>query len=147
MLEDRTFLKNKRYLLLKAKENITTKQRVLLKELLAVNEPLNTAYILKEEFRTIFDEQDSKAARKALRQWKRRVRESRIPELLDFVGMLNRRRYGIMNFFRYRITNGMAEGFNNVVKTIKKVAYGFHDSRYFSLKILRRCGGIDNRPR
>jgi len=144
--EDRTFLKNKRYLLLKAKENITTKQRVLLKELLAVNKPLNTAYILKEEFRTIFDEQDSKAARKALRQWKRRVRESRIPELLDFVGMLNRRRYGIMNFFRYRITNGMAEGFNNVVKTIKKVAYGFHDSRYFSLKILRKCGRIEKKP-
>jgi transposase len=41
----------------------------------------------------------------------------------------------------------MAEGFNNVVKTVKKMAYGFRDSRYFRLKILRRCGKIDGRGR
>jgi transposase len=53
-------------------------------------------------------------------------------------------RYGIQNFFRYRLANGMSEGFNNVVKTVKKVAYGFHDWRYFALKILRRCGRIED---
>lgn len=141
--EDRLYLKRSRYVLLKGKENLSPKDRVRLKQLLAVNAPLNAAYILKEDFRAVFQEEDAKRARKALRDWKARVGESHIPELLDFVRMLDRRRYGIQNFFRHRLTNGMSEGFNNVVKTIKKVAYGFHDSRYFALKILRRCGRIE----
>ena len=45
----------------------------------------------------------------------------------------------------------MAEGFNNVVGTIKKQAYGFHDVDYLKLKILRICGKLDSdtlmRPR
>jgi transposase len=141
--EGRRYLKNKRYLLLKGRENLSARDRVRLKELLAVNEPLNAAYILKEDFRSAFDEIDPKRARRALKEWKLRVTESGIPELVEFVKMLDRRRYGIQNFFRHRITNGLSEGLNNVVKTIKKVAYGFHDWQYFRLKILRRCGKIE----
>jgi hypothetical protein len=37
----------------------------------------------------------------------------------------------------------MAEGFNNVVGTIKKQAYGFHDRDYLKLKILRTCGRVE----
>ncbi|MEK7757030.1 MAG: ISL3 family transposase [Planctomycetota bacterium] len=141
--EGRRYLKDKRYLLLRAKENLTTKQQVRLDELLAVNQPLNAAYILKEDFRALFDEENPKRARQDIKDWKVRARESELPELLEFVKMLNRRRYGILNFFRHRITNGLAEGLNNVVKTIKKVACGFHDWEYFALKILRRCGRIE----
>lgn len=142
--EGRHYLKNKRYLLLRARESLLPRQRVRLSELLRVNEPLNAAYILKEDFRTVFRETDPKQAREALKEWKHRARESRIPELIAFVAMLNRRRYGILNFFQHRITNGLAEGFNNVVKTVKKVAYGFHDWRYFAHKILRVCGRIED---
>lgn len=142
--EGRRFLKNKRYLLLRGEETLSPRQRVRLKELLRVNEPLNVAYILKEDFRTVFNEIDPKRARRALREWKLRVRESEVPELVEFVKMLDRRRYGIQNFFQHRLTNGLSEGLNNVVKTLKKVAYGFHDWRYFALKILRRCGRIEH---
>lgn len=45
--------------------------------------------------------------------------------------------------FRHRVANGMAEGFNNVVGTIKKQAYGFHDRDYLKLKILRICGKLE----
>jgi len=71
------------------------------------------------------------------------VRESGVPELVHVLKTINRRRKGIENFFRYRVANGMAEGFNNVVGTIKKQAYGFHDRNYMRLKILRICGKID----
>lgn len=143
--EDRRLLKNKRYLLLRAREKLSVRQRVQLEELLAVNRPLSVAYILKEDFRALFDEEDPKRARRDLKDWKARAAESRLPELLDFVRTLNRRRYGILNFFRHRITNGLSEGFNNVVKTIKKVTCGLHDWEYFALKILRRCGRIERR--
>ncbi|MBI5884225.1 MAG: transposase, partial [Elusimicrobia bacterium] len=60
----------------------------------------------------------------------------------EYVKMLDRHRFGILNFFRHRKTNGLSEGFNNVVKTIKKDAYGFHDWENFRLKILRKCGKL-----
>ena len=63
-------------------------------------------------------------------------------ELVKYVQMLDGRRFGILNFFKHRKTNGLSEGFNNVVKTIKKSAYGFHDWEYFRLKILRKCGKL-----
>ncbi len=140
--EGRRYLKHSRYLLLRPREDLTQKQSVRLKELLAVNEPLSTAYLLKEDLRAVFRRLDPKVARAELRDWKRRVRESNIPELLEYVKMLNRRRYGILNFLKHRKTNGLSEGFNNVVKTIKKNAYGLRDSQYFRLKILRKCGKL-----
>jgi transposase len=143
--DGRRYLKGSRYLLLRNRENLTKKQHIRLKELLKLpaNVTLNTAYILKEDLRVIFRWQDPKQARSELRDWKRRVRESKIPELLEYVKMLDRRRFGIQNFFKHRKTNGLSEGLNNVVKTIKKSAYGFHDWQYFRLKILRKCGKIE----
>ena len=141
----RLYLKGSRYLLLRNRENLTAKQRIRLQDLLRLpaNETLNAAYILKEDLRVVFRRQDPKRARAELRDWKRRGRESKIPELLKYVAMLDRRRFGILNFFKHRKTNGLSEGFNNVVKTIKKDAYGFHDWEYFRLKILRKCGRLD----
>lgn len=141
--EGRRYLKHSRYLLLRPREDLTKAQSVRLKELLAVNSTLSTAYLLKEDLRAVFRLLDPKAARAELRDWKRRVRESGIPELMEYAKMLDRRRFGILNFFKHRRTNGLSEGMNNVVKTIKKNAYGFHDWQYFRLKILRKCGKLE----
>jgi len=141
--EGRRFLKNSRYLLLRARENLSRNQRVRLKELLSVNETLSMAYILKEDLRGVFRLGDLREARTELKDWKRRARESKIPEIVEYVRMLNRQRYGILNFFRHHKTNGLSEGLNNVAKTLKKDAYGFHDWQYFRLKILRKCGKLE----
>jgi transposase len=141
--DGRRFLKNSRYLLLRAREDLSKDQRIRLRELLKVNETLSTAYILKEDLRGVFRLGDLRVARTEIKDWKRRAKESQIPEILEYVGLLNRRRFGILNFFRHHKTNGLSEGLNNVVKTIKKDAYGFHDWQYFRLKILRKCGKLE----
>jgi transposase len=142
--KDRRILKGSRYLLLRPQERLKRTQRIRLKELLELpaNQTLQAAYLLKEDLRIVFRRMSPNQARTELRDWKRRARESGIPEILDYVKMLDRRRFGVMNFFKLRKTNGMSEGFNNVVKSIKKNAYGFHDWQYFRLKILRKCGKI-----
>lgn len=144
--QGRRVLKGSRYLLLRPREKLTRKQRVRLKEMLRLpaNETLNVAYLLKEDLRAVFRRLSSRQARAELKDWKRRARESDIPEILAYVKMLNRRRFGVQNFFKLRLTNGQSEGVNNVVKTIKKKAYGFHDWQYFRLKILRKCGKLGN---
>lgn len=140
---DRRVIKNKRYLILKASETLQKKERVSLRELLDANRDISTAYVLKEEFREWFGCKSPAQARTYLREWIGKVRDSGIPEFQGFLKTLRRRRRGLANYFHHRASNGLAEGFNNVVKTIKKMAYGFHDSHYFKLKILRICGKLE----
>jgi len=40
-------------------------------------------------------------------------------------------------FCDYLIHTGKLEGVNNKIKVIKRKAYGYHDLRYFSLKIIQ----------
>jgi len=119
--DQRIHLKRSRYILLRRREDLSSGQRVRLRRLMRANTRLNRGYLLKEDFRGAFEEEDPVRARTALRDWKARVRESKIPELIEVVRTMNRRRHGILNFFRHRLTNGLSEGFNNVVKTVKKV--------------------------
>lgn len=142
--DGKRYLKGSRFLLLRNREDLSQKQRIRLQDLLRLpaNEILSAGYILKEDLRVVFRRLDPKQARVELRDWKRRARESGVPEILAYVKMLDRRRFGILNFFKHRKTNGLSEGFNNVVKTIKKSAYGFHDWQYFRLKIIRKCGKL-----
>lgn len=141
--ERRVYLKRSRYVLLKRPENLTPNRRVRLRQLMRANTLINRAYILEEDFRAVFEERDPTRARAALRDWKERVRESKIPEFMGVLGTFNRRRHGIQNFMQHRLTNGLSEGFNNAIETIKKLAYGFHDWTYFAKTLLRQCGGLE----
>jgi transposase len=129
--------------LLRAREALTERQEVSLRELMEINKELAEAF-LKEDFRWAFKAATRTAREKRLGGWETKARESRIPEILAVLKTIERRREGIMNFFEHQVADGIAEGFNNVVGTIKKQAYGFHDREYLMLKILRICGELDS---
>ena len=139
----RRIIKGQRYILLRAQENLSVRQRVSLQELLDTNTDITKAYLLKEAFRDVFTATNLLQGRKRLALWEAQVRESGVPELVKVLQTIERRRGGIENYFQHRVANGMAEGFNNVVGTIKKQAYGFHDREYLKLKILRICGKLE----
>ena len=48
---------------------------------------------------------------------------------------LHRHKKGILNYFKHNITNALAEGINNKIKTMKRQAYGFRDIEYFKLRL------------
>ncbi len=139
----RRIIKGQRYVLLRANEKLSKREHVSLQEILAANTDLTAGYVLKEAFRAVFKAPNLRAGKKLLKDWEAQVRESGVPELLKVLETIERRRTGIEAFFKYHVANGMAEGFNNVVGTIKKAAYGFHDREYLQLKILRTCGKLE----
>jgi transposase len=139
----RRIIKGQRYVLLRANERLTDRQHVSLREILAANTDLTSGYVLKESFRDVFSTAGLRAGKKRLKEWEGQVRESGVPEMLKVLETVERRRKGIEAFFKHGASNGMAEGFNNVVGTIKKQAYGFHHREYLALKILRICGKIE----
>ncbi|MFZ2956454.1 MAG: transposase [Candidatus Ozemobacteraceae bacterium] len=49
---------------------------------------------------------------------------------------LQSHRYGILAYYRHRISTGPLEGMNNKIKTMKRQAYGFRDLEFFKLRIM-----------
>ncbi len=134
--ENKAVFKGARYLLLKNRKNIRLKaQREQLKQLLQLNEVINTTMILKEQLKHIWAYRSRSWAGKAIKHWCELANSINNRSLSSFAKMLNRYRYGILNHCDYPIHTGKLEGVNNKIKVIKRKAYGFHDLRYFTLKI------------
>jgi transposase len=123
-------------LLLKNRKNIRHQsQREQLRQLLDINEVINTVMILKEQLKHIWSYRSQAWASKAINHWCDLAYSINNRSLSSFAQMLNRYRYGILNHCDYPIHTGKLEGVNNKIKVIKRKAYGFHDLRYFTLKI------------
>ncbi len=134
--EDKDVYKGAKYLLLKNRRNVRKhSHRKQLKELLALNQVINTVMILKDKLKHLWTYRSRTWAAKALDHWCDLARSLNIRSVNAFVKMLQRYRYGILNHCDYPIHTGKLEGVNNKIKVIKRKAYGFHDLRYFTLKI------------
>lgn len=134
--EHKAVYKGAKYLLLKNRGNVRRRShRQQLKELLALNEVISAVMILKEKLKHLWSYRSRTWAAKALDQWCALARSLKQKSLSAFANMLQRHRDGILNHCDYPIHNGKLEGVNNKIKVIKRKAYGFHDLRYFTLKI------------
>jgi transposase len=142
--DDKTgqLIKGTRWLWLKAKDNLKRKDKYTLAEIMKVNRRLHRAYVLKEDFDAFYASENSEEAATFLRAWTRRCKQSRLEPFVALAKRLNRWADGILAFFTHRITNGISEGINNLIKVLKRRAYGFTDFRYFTLKILDATGAL-----
>lgn len=136
--QERKVLKGTRWLLLKNPENLDDDrdERQRLEEALRLNEPLATAYYLKEDLRQIWSQPDKRTARRVLRDWLARARASGIRILQQFADTLDAHQEGVLNYYQYPISTGPLEGTNNKIQLMKRQAYGFRDQAFFKLKIL-----------
>ena len=134
--KDKAVFKGAKYLLLKNRKNVRRRShRHQLRELLKINEMINTVMILKDKLKHIWSYRSRSWAIKALDNWCQLARSTNNKLLINFADMLDRYRYGIINHCDFPIHTGKIEGVNNKIKVIKRKAYGFHDVRYFTLKI------------
>lgn len=138
--EQKKIIKNKRWVLLKNPANHTKKDRASLLELKEINMPLYEAYLLKEEFDDFFDCATKQCGIRFIENWFKKIPDQIKQYFQSFYNMLIRYLDGIVSFLVYRYTNAVAEGLNNKIKVLKRMAYGYRSEEYFKLKILRRCG-------
>jgi len=130
-------LKGTRWLLLKNPENLdkTRDESKRLHEALTLNQPLATAYYLREDLRRVWEQSDRSAAQRVLDDWIRRAERSGIRTLMRFAHTLATHRSGILNYYRHRISTGPLEGTNTKIRVLQRKAYGFRDTEFFTLKI------------
>jgi transposase len=130
-------LKGTRWLLLKNPENLdqTRDESKRLHEALTLNQPLATAYYMREDLRRVWEQSNRSAAQRVLDDWIRRAEGSGIRTLIRFAHTLAAHRSGILNYYRYRISTGPLEGTNTKIRVLQRKAYGFRDTEFFKLKI------------
>jgi len=130
-------LKGTRWLLLKNPENLDEErgERERLDEALRINQPLATAYYMKEDLRQIWLQENKATARRVLRDWVRRAEASGIRMLQRFAATLALHAPGILAYYDCPISTGPLEGTNTKIQLMKRQAYGFRDHEFFKLKI------------
>jgi transposase len=123
------------YPLLKNQKDLTEKQKQVLEQVYQASSTLKEAHQLKEEFRTIFEtDQTVLQGQKALRKWLDKAKKATL--FSDAVKTIENWFQPICNYFAQRTTNGPAEGMNNKIKLIKRMAYGFRNFTNFRRRIL-----------
>lgn len=140
--EQGKLIKGTRWLWLKSRGNLRRKDKQTLDEIMAINQYLQKAYLLKEDFTDFYACLDRDDANKFLKGWLRRCQQSGLQPFIKLAKRIKRWAFGILAFFEYHITNGVSEGINNKIKVLKRRSYGFHDDQYFFLKILNATGAL-----
>lgn len=135
---EKSVLKGIRWLLLKRPENLdpTRNEPQRLVEALRLNEPLATAYYLKEELGQVWEQETREEAEALLMDWILDAESTGIQMLIKFARTLRIHALGILAYYDYEISTGPLEGTNNKIKTMKRQAYGFRDPEFLKLKIL-----------
>ena len=136
--EGKKVLKGVRWLLLKNPEHLDGRrsERQRLDAALQLNEPLATAYYLKEELRAFWEQDDDEEAEAFLLDWIGRAEASGVRMLAAFAQTLRSHAWGLLAYYDYPISTGALEGTNNKIKTMQRQAFGFRDHEYFTLRIL-----------
>jgi transposase len=137
--EKRKEMKHKRFVILKRNKNLEPKQKEDLQSIMKRNKRLYKAYLLKEQLADILDEPEEKTAVNRLQKWMHNVKRARLPQFKAVLKTIQHYLYGILNYFKHKITNAASEAFNNKIGLLKRRAYGYRDLEYFKLKIINNC--------
>jgi len=134
-------LKGSRWILVKNRSGLSAKEEKSLQKILESCPELRVLYLLKEEFRHIFDKVDDKEkAERFLKAWVVKAEFTGNKFLKKFVKTLKNWWKQILNYFIERVTNGFVEGLNGAIRNIIRRAFGYRNFENFKLQVLAEQG-------
>jgi transposase len=140
-------LKGTKYLWLYNRENVPPRQRSTLATLQALCLKVGRAWAIKESLRELWTYRRLGWARRFFRRWFWWATHSRLAPVCKVAHMLRNHLENILTYCRHAITNGVAEGLNSKIMTIKRRACGYRNKEHFKTAVYFFCGGLDLYPR
>lgn len=110
-------------------------ERLRLQAALEINQPLATAYYMKERLRLLFQCLDKDTAEGELTAWIEQAQSSGIKILKDAAKKLLQWKPFILNWYSHRISTGKLEATNGKIGTLQRNARGYRDEEYLKLRI------------
>jgi transposase len=136
---------HRRFILVSRHKDLSKSEQKLLDKLRTVNKSIHTAMLLVEYFHKTLDKTAVSSFRKSLFTWYLVVRESKLEPFIKLAKMIRKYRRNIEAYIKSRLTTAVAEGLNNKIKVLKRMAYGYTNPISFCRKILQRCGYLNHR--
>lgn len=133
--------KGLRWVLLRNWENLSRRQRGVIRALDAANRRMYRAWQLKEELREIFA-MPVIAARRALDNWLSYATRSKLKPFVKLARTIRHYRSSIEATIEWRLTNGIAESNNAHIGRLRSAARGFHTAKAFITMIYLDRAGI-----
>ncbi len=134
-------VKGLRWLLVRNWENLSRRQRSVLRDLERSNRRTFRAWQLKEGLREIFA-LPLPAARRALDDWLAWASRSQLPPFVKLARTIRFYRTSIEATIEWKITNGIAESNNSAIGRIRSNARGFHKADAFITMIMLDRGDL-----
>ncbi len=134
-----------RFILLKKRKNLSNRQSATLNRLCEINQPIYKALLLKESFLQTYECENIKKAEEHIYEWLEQSLSSGLKSFIELAWKIFEKMKYILNWFKKKITSAISEGFNNKIKRLKRMAYGYKDIYYFRLKIHQHCGYLNPR--
>lgn len=112
-----------------------------------LNLKVGRAWAIKEALRTLWTYRQTAAVKRFFKDWYGWAVRSRLEPVKKVAATLKRHLDGVLRFVTHPITNGVAEGLNSKIMSIKRKAGGFRNPANFTTAIYFHCGGLDLYPR
>jgi transposase len=136
-------LKKTRYIWLKNPENLTENQKEKFASLSNMNLKTLRAYNLKLALQEFWEINDVTTAASYLQKWYLWGIRSRLEPMKKAAEFINRHWQGIMQYVTSKINNGILEGINSVIQTVKRKARGFRNTKNSITAIYLKCSKLD----
>jgi transposase len=139
-------LKAKQWVLLSAREKLRHSDKLMLRRLMDLNEPLYKAYLIKEQLRAIlkYPWRYIGAFRRRLLEWIELARSTLLVEIVRVAKRLGKHIESVIAGSRHGVKLGLVESINSKIAILRAQARGYRDPEYFKLKIFQRCSLPDN---
>ena len=132
----RKYYKRSHKLLLTRYHKLKEENKKVCDLMLLYNDDLRLAHWLKERFYDLCQDTKYSRQRKDFYDWIKIAESSGLKEFEKCANTYRRWSKEILNAFKYGITNGTTEGFNNKIKVLKRISYGIRSFERFRTRIL-----------
>lgn len=104
------------------------------------------AWAIREQFRWFWEYTYAANAKKFFAKWYQWASRCQLPPIRKAARMIHTHLPNILSWFRHRISNGPAEGFNSMIQFLKSAARGFRNFNNYRTRILFFCGKLNLMP-
>lgn len=140
-------LKGTKYLWLTSTENLTEAQSKRFDEVYKQSLETGKAWAYKEMLRDVWNHDTAKEAKSYFLSWYHRVIRTKLNPMKALAQSLKERVDNIVSYCTHRITNGVAEGMNSKIMSIKRRVGGYRNRQNFKTSLFFYCGGLELHPR
>lgn len=146
-VKENPLLKGEKYLVLKNRSNLSTKQRETLASLEVPKLNLKTirALHIRENFQEIYNARSLSGFVILLKKWYWWATHSRLEPMRKAAHTIKRHWEGVINWKRFQINNGLLEGLNSLIQAAKAKARGYRTARNFKIIVYLLTGKLNFR--